>query len=99
MHFEINLDFKATHEFTSKIKVDFNLDFKAQFWHIFENNLDFKATHEFYHDFKSTLILKKNSSDAFSKQPRFQGNVNYPLVGSEESVNIILFNDSLERFF
>ena len=56
MHFEINLDFKATHEFTSKIKVDFNLDFKEQFWHIFENNLDFKATHEFYHDFKSTLI-------------------------------------------
>ena len=57
--------------FTSKIKVDFNLQ-RTVLAH-FGNNLDFKATHEFYLDFKSTLI-KKNSSSAFWKQPWFQGN-------------------------
>ena len=49
----------------------------------FENNLDFKATHEFFLDFKSTWNqpwLKKNSSDTFSKQPWFQGNLNFSQV-------------------
>ena len=40
--------------FTSKIKVDFNL--QRTVLANFENNLDFTATHEIYLDFKSTLI-------------------------------------------
>ena len=42
--------------FTSKIKVDFNL--QRTVLANFENNLDFTANHEIYLDFKSTLIKK-----------------------------------------
>ena len=64
----------------------------------FENSLDFKST------LKSTLISKDISS-TFWKQPLFQDNLNFSqvnhfhnvsLVSSEEGVNIILLNDSLE---
>ena len=64
----------------------------------FENSLDFKST------LKSTLISKDISS-TFWKQPLFQDNLNFSqvnnfhnvsLVSSEEVVNIILLNDSLE---
>ena len=65
---DVNLDFKEHFwrilkttlisrqlmNFTSKIKVDFNL--QRTVLANFENNLDFTATHEFYLDFKSTLI-------------------------------------------
>ena len=64
----------------------------------FENSLDFKST------LKSTLI-SKDISGTFWKQPLFQDNLNFSqvnhfynvsLVSSEEDVNIILLNDSLE---
>lgn len=42
-HFEKHLDFKSTHEFFNlKIIVDFNFDFKKQFWHIFKTALIWK---------------------------------------------------------
>ena len=71
----------------------------------FENSLDFKST------LKSTLI-SKDISGTFWKQPLFQDDLNFSQVNhfhnvslclshcvclsSEEGVNIILLNDSLE---
>ena len=57
--------------FTSKIKLDFNLQ-RTVLVH-FGNNLDFKATHEFYLDFKSTLIKKKTVLAHFENNLDFKG--------------------------
>ena len=56
--------------FTSKIKVDFNLDFKEQFWRILKTTLISRQLMNF-------TLISKNSSDTFSKQPWFQGNFTY----------------------
>ena len=48
MHFENNLDFKATHEFYLENQGRFQPLFQRTVLAHFENNLDFKATHEFY---------------------------------------------------
>ena len=56
--------------FTSKIKVDFNLDFKEQFWRILKTTLISRPLMNF-------ILISKNSSDTFSKQPWFQGNFTY----------------------
>ena len=51
--------------------------------------------------------FQENSSDTFWKQPWFQGNLNFSLVnniqnvslvGSEEGVNVIFLDDSLEQW-
>ena len=56
--------------FTTKIKVDFNLDFKEQFWRILKTTLISRPLMNF-------ILISKNSSDTFSKQPWFQGNFTY----------------------
>ena len=54
--------------FTTKIKVDFNLDFKEQFWRILKTTLISRPLMNF-------VLISKNSSDTFSKQPWFQGHL------------------------
>ena len=56
--------------FTSKIKVDFNLYFKEQFWRILKTTLISRQLMNF-------TLISKNSSDTFSKQPWFQGNFDF----------------------
>ena len=69
--------------FTSKIKVDFKLDFKEQFWRILKTTLISRQLMNFSlisSQLEINLDLKKNSSDTFSKQPWFQGNLNFSQV-------------------
>ena len=61
--------------FTSKIKADFNLDFKKHFWRIckqplFQGKSWILPWSQVNLDFKRTVLT-------FSKQPWFQGNLNF----------------------